>query len=733
MDDSTLRDQIHKNRIRFGKLLLEFEGRVLGGIKLVIDKSSGHPSRYTYQFVKVSPENRPETPENIPQKDGCIQSVVSNPQSVHTDADNDYKYSCQSVSLEKGTDRGTDSSLNPCAPHGCNTTCQSVSQKPVHALRETKIQNEENIFNLDLHPVTASDPLETDNTDRLTPLALALDLETYAEIKVSKRGNSNVKSRTTPEALDPWKGEIRLVTVSAGLDNIQIFDLHEGPLPDETVAAVQRSTVTVHNALFDLLFLKVRFGILPANVFCTLTAARLLIPRRDVSRKYGATVERYLGVKLAKEHGGSDWGAFVLTDAQLAYARDDVRYLHRLEAILRAELEKAELEEVFALEMALIPVIIAMQYHGFAVDKAKLEQMRGAAIVEIERLARELREAFGVPGLNPESVPQLLEAFKAIGLELPNTDETTLTACENPLAGMVLEYRKQAKLEDSIRGLLKAIRPDGRIHARFNPLGARSGRFSSNGPNLQNITRGPLRSCFIASGPDRCLIVADYSQIELRIGAYFACDEVMLAAFRAGKDLHRETAAVVRSKAVEDVTGDDRQLAKAVNFGFEYGQRAKGFRTYARTKYGIDLSLEEAAELREKFFTRYTGLARWHREAWENARNGVCEARTILGRLLVAEIEADEWARFQLQTSYLVSGSAADVIKTAMVNTVAILPADVHLLASVHDELIFECPRAFAEDYKARIRLCMEESFRTLFPEVPIEVEAQIVNNWAEK
>jgi DNA polymerase-1 len=229
------------------------------------------------------------------------------------------------------------------------------------------------------------------------------------------------------------------------------------------------------------------------------------------------------------------------------------------------------------------------------------------------------------------------------------------------------------------------------------------------------------------------LIVADYSQIELRIGAYFARDEVMLAAFRAGKDLHRETAATVRSKSVTDVTGDDRQLAKAVNFGFEYGQRAKGFQTYARTKYNIKLSPEEAAELREKFFARYTGLARWHREAWENARNGVCEARTILGRLLLAEADADEWARFQLGTSYLVSGSTADVVKKAMVDTVVILPADVYLLATVHDELIFDCPRALAEDYKVRIRLCMEESFRKLFPDVPIEVEVKICANWAEK
>jgi DNA polymerase-1 len=246
-----------------------------------------------------------------------------------------------------------------------------------------------------------------------------------------------------------------------------------------------------------------------------------------------------------------------------------------------------------------------------------------------------------------------------------------------------------------------------------------------------------LRSCFVPSARDRCLIVADYSQIELRIGAYFARDETMLAAFRAedvlARDLHRVTAAAVLSKSVQDVTGDDRQLAKAVNFGFLYGQGAKGFQRYARTEYGIELSFEQAVELRDKFFARYVGLAQWHADAWQKAKNGVAEARTVFGRLLLAPAEASDWDRFQLQTSYRVSGSAADVIKTAMVKCPAILPSDVHMVATVHDELIFDSPCELAEYYKNLIKAGMEDSFRTLFTDVPIEVEAKVCGSWAEK
>jgi DNA polymerase I-like protein with 3'-5' exonuclease and polymerase domains len=478
----------------------------------------------------------------------------------------------------------------------------------------------------------------------------------------------------------------------------------------------------------------VRLGIVPAKVICTMTAARLLTPSRSLSHSLGATLERYLGVKLAKEYGGSDWGAFVLTREQLAYAHDDVRHLHKLEATLRAELENAQLQEVFELEMNLIPIVVAMEHHGFAVDRTKLAQMRTSAAAWAAQLADEVRTKFGQPALNLDSPPQLLEAFKTFGVDINATDETTLSATEDERARLILAYRAHAKLQYSTEGLLKAVGADGRIHARFSPTGSLSGRFSSKNPNLQNITRGSLRSCFVASSPDRNLVVCDYSQIELRIGAHFAGDQVMLEAFRAKKDLHRGTAAAVLSKKLEEVTKADRQLAKAVNFAFVYGQQAQGFQRYARTEYGIVLSLEDATKLRDKFSARYHGLAKWHHEAWEKARKGDGEARTAFGRLLLEQGESRDWDRFQLHTSYRVSGSAADVLKLAMVKSAGMLPSDVHMVACVHDELIFDCPSAEASQYSTMIRAIMEEAFKEVFgPELPIEVEAKVCANWAEK
>jgi DNA polymerase-1 len=685
-------EDAHRNKGTLIRVLRAFRDRILAGIQLKIKPNSSKIRRDQYQFSEAqkpvsTPKNAPAAAENAPE------AVPMSPLGGH--------FPIKHMRENHTTPYTSENKREGYSVKICRNENRKIGAKWSHG--DTS--------------------------------ALALDLETCAEVKVSKRGTPKIT--VTGEALNPWRGEIRLVSVADGEGAIESFDLRDGgggALPPEIRTALERCPLIVHNACFDLLFLKVKLGIVPQKVFCTMTAARLLTPSRSESHTLGATLERYLDVKLPKEQGGSDWGAFVLTDAQIAYAHDDVRYLHRLEAILAIELKLSGLEEVFELEMKLVPIVVAMEEHGFAVDRARLQSLRSTAAAEAGRLRETLRKAFSQPTLNLDSPSQLLEAFKASNLDINATDETTLSACPDERARLIVDYRAQAKLEDSIKGLLKAVGDDGRIHARFSPMGALSGRFSSKNPNLQNVTRGALRSCFVASGEDRSLVVADYSQIELRIGAHFAGDEVMLDAFRAKQDLHRATAAAVLSKPPARVTSNNRQLAKAVNFGFLYGQRAEGFQQYARTQYGIVLSLQEAAELRDRFFARYRGLAKWHQEAWEAAHKGVREARTVLGRLLLEQGEGRDWDRFQLHTSYRVSGSAADVLKLAMVKSVAMLPTDVHMVATVHDELVFDSPSAQAAQYSDMIRMIMEEAFKEAFgPELPIEVEAKVCANWSAK
>jgi DNA polymerase I len=464
-----------------------------------------------------------------------------------------------------------------------------------------------------------------------------------------------------------------------------------------------------------------------------LTASRLLDPEKSVPHSLGPVIERYLDLKLSKEHGASDWGAMVLTAEQLQYARDDVRYLLRLREMLLAKLEEAGLLDVFGLETPLLPVIARMELHGFQVDTPRLASMLALQEKQARDLEKEIRLWFGDLKLNPASPDQLVAAFKKAGIGLEDTEEKTLRAITDERAALILEYRGAAKLASSIEGLLEA-QCEGRIYARFNPLGAVTGRFSSKSPNLQNITRGPLRSCFIPSSSERALIIADYSQIELRVAALVAGESVMVEAFKRREDLHYKIAAVNLRKPISEVTRAERgSVGKSTNFGFIYGQSAEGFMVYARTEYGLILELKEATRFRNNFFDTCPALRAWHKECHRKGKDNMAEARTIYGRLLRAQADT-AWARFNLWTEYVVSGSCADLLKATMVRIAAILPSDVHLVATVHDELIYDAPFGEAEQYCGMIRLAMEEVFSEMFgKDVPIEVESKVCANWGEK
>jgi DNA polymerase I len=296
-------------------------------------------------------------------------------------------------------------------------------------------------------------------------------------------------------------------------------------------------------------------------------------------------------------------------------------------------------------------------------------------------------------------------------------------------------YKKSKKLADMIKSLLADVK-NGRLHSEFNPLGTVHGRFSSSDPNLQNIHRGPeLRGCFIPSKVENVLISADYSQIELRVAALITRDDVMLAALKRGDDLHKKISAVNLHCPENEVTSEQRTtIGKASNFGFIYGQGAKGFQAYARTTWGAELDLDQATAYRFNYFDLYRGIKRWQNECWNKAKySDLVEARTIWGRRLVPKVES-EWGRFNMHTEYVVSGSAADLLKLAMIKCDAKLPYGCNLVATVHDELVFDVPAKLANEAKAIIEHEMTQAFVEMFGnEIPCEVEAKVCANWGEK
>jgi DNA polymerase-1 len=550
---------------------------------------------------------------------------------------------------------------------------------------------------------------------------VALDIETYG--------------RRKGHALDPFQGDIRLLTLAIPGREPWLLDLRAlgydlGPLK----LALQGLEVIGHNLRFDALWLAVKCGLRLANVFCTLTASKLLTNGSNQKNDLGECLRRHLGVDLPKGQAKSDWGQPVLSPDQLAYAGNDVLHLHTLKTKLEEAIGLAGLGEVARLEMSLLPVVVATEARGFGMDKEKLQALYQRAKAQTEAIRKELQQRASSPDFNPNSQPQLLQEFAVQGITLSNTTKETLSQCPHPLAAQILDYRDAKKQAEQAESLLEAISADGRIHARFNPLGAETGRFSSSEPNLQNVGRGKaLRSCFVAA-PGQALVIADYSQIELRVAAVIAGEERMLRAYQKGVDLHKQTASLVLEKPLDQVSKEDRQLAKAVNFGLIYGQSAEGLMGYAKTGYGVDLTEQEARTFRNRFFDVYPGFKQWHERNWRKAKNLVREVRTKTGRrrLLPRESEMG-WQRFTGLVNTAVQRGCADGLKYAMVAVSHQLPQGAGIVSAVHDELIVEVPEALAEQTKALIQQAMIDAMARLFPEVPIEVDAKIASTWAEK
>jgi DNA polymerase-1 len=250
-----------------------------------------------------------------------------------------------------------------------------------------------------------------------------------------------------------------------------------------------------------------------------------------------------------------------------------------------------------------------------------------------------------------------------------------------------------------------------------------------NIPNKSKL--GKLRECIVAP-EGRRLIKADYSQIELRIVAKRAGEEKMLEAYRNGEDLHAATARSITGR--EEVTQEDRQLAKAVNFGLLYGQGAIGLLDYARDKYGVDMDFEEATEYRERWFETYPAIRAWHRQEGIGFEAGEDSASTLTGRLRRVR-------SFMEKVNHPVQGTGADGLKLAMALFNESLPEHfgAKLILAVHDELVVECPEDQAEEVSRFVEEVMVAGMNEIVnpgrddfhpDRVPVEVDVEALEGW---
>ncbi|HET6423773.1 MAG TPA: DNA polymerase I, partial [Planctomycetaceae bacterium] len=429
------------------------------------------------------------------------------------------------------------------------------------------------------------------------------------------------------------------------------------------------------------------------------------------------------------------------------YASEDADCALQIADIIAGELREQNLWDLYwNLERPLIPVLAEMEYNGIRVDADELAQQSVELTAELERLVGEIHTLAG-HSFNIDSPIQLRTVlFDELGLPVkkrtktgPSTDQDVLEelASLHPLPAKIIEHRQASKLKGTyVDALPLQIHPEtGRIHCSFNQVVAATGRLSSNDPNLQNIpirtqAGRRVRKAFVPAEPEWKLISADYSQIELRMLAHFSHDNVLLDAFEQGVDIHTAVASSVYGVEREFVTSDMRRVAKAVNFGVIYGQSPYGLAA------AINIPQDDAAKFIDDYFAKYAGVTQFLEEVLDEClRTGY--AKTILGRRRRIEgIRPDRNRNRNLAErtaiNTVIQGSAADLIKQAMINVFHRMKTENHpgrMLLQIHDELVFEAPE---DAVPSLVRLVREEMEGAMKLEVPLAVDVSAGENWLE-
>ncbi len=493
-----------------------------------------------------------------------------------------------------------------------------------------------------------------------------------------------------------------------------------------------------HNIKGALLVLR-KYGVdLCGEVFDTMIAHYLIEP--EASHDLQVLCSQFLGYELLADPDSKNKN-------QVCERIDKV---FQLKAPLQAEIEQRGHHKLMNdIEMPLVKVLGAMEFEGVKVDIKALNKMSEELREETEKVQREIFQLAGVEfniGSPKQLGEVLFEKMKIGGEKIKKTKTGQYATGEDILVGLsaqheiakkILDYRVYDKLRSTyVEALPKMISQyDGRIHTDYRQAVAATGRLSSNNPNLQNIPirteKGrQIRKAFVSRNDDYLFMSADYSQIELRIAASFAKDETMIEAFRNKRDIHTTTAAKVFNVPLDQVTPDMRRKAKEVNFGILYGSSAFGL------AQNLGIARSEASEIIKAYFKEFAAIKRYMDESIEKAREKEF-VETIFGRRrYLRDINSRNMATRGFAERNAINapiqGSAADIIKIAMVNIHAWLRKEklqTRMTMQVHDELVFDVHKNEIDVVKENIRNLMCGAVNL---EVPMEVEVGVADNWLD-
>lgn len=519
----------------------------------------------------------------------------------------------------------------------------------------------------------------------------------------------------------------------------------------------------IYNAIFEQKFMQYYYKTFIRNVFDAMLAEQVITSEK-FPRGLAYVAEKYTGIILNKDQQKSfiDMKPVeMFTPEQLEYASKDVEILFPIYDAQAKIIKEDGLERVMQLENDLAGVTAAMEIEGIPIDinswRSKIDgykkkyQKSSDKLVSMAYDETNLDEQLGIfergTKLNLGSPKQVADVLTRLGVELPKspkgnymTDERTLSTINHPFAVELLEYRGLAKIMDSYgESLLAHIHPfTNRLHPDFNQIGTETGRYSCKDPNVQQIP-ADFRECVTLD--DYVIVGADYANIELRIIAEKSGDPSLIAAFNTGDDPHKSTAAIMFNIPLDQVTKDQRFIAKTINFGLTYGMGAPKLRDMLNKDREQKLSINKIYSIINQYQNTYRGVTDWFREAGSLAyRQGYCE--TLLGRrrYFTRPSGVDE-DTFKKQTEAIkrqggnapIQGSSADMFKLAMVglyDQLRLYNYRAEIIIPLHDEIVILAHKRHAEAVKLVLEECMMEAAQEILKTVPVKVEAYISDKW---
>ena len=571
--------------------------------------------------------------------------------------------------------------------------------------------------------------------------------------------------------LSPQHDRILLIQLGTA-DQVFVFDVAQiGEAVKDLGDIISNPEIAKlgQNLYFEWTFLEANGLPLRGHLIDTMLAGKLLNLGMKVSNSLGVLVQRHLGIEMEEKEAlqksfiGHE-GPF--SQEQLEYAARDVSICFPLYEVLRQKLRKEELRHVWRLETRALPAFASMKHNGFLLDIPYYERLLVEKSIERDKacihVVKQLEKAgvleqyrhpetgavlvhpdsYGkgknkLKGFNLGSVAQLKPALQQAGVPVGGSLDKTALAFLAPDHSLIRDYLAFKALKTACSQVAKLIGhaesyTDSRIRANYRQLGTDTGRVSCADPNLQQVKRDKEYRQGLIASPGHVLVIADYSQLELRIAAECSGEERMSQAYREGVDLHTRTAALMNGISEDEVTKDQRRDAKTYNFGALFGSGAKSIRTQAAAA-GLFLTLEEAEEKLSQWKSAFPQLVGWQR----TQGNTTGPVHTLMGRRRLLTQGPAGTDKYTTRLNTQVQGTGGDCMKAALAmlweNHLSSRP-EWKLVANVHDEAVLEVPESDADEAQVVLKECMESAaYEVCLTNVPIVAEPGFGKDWSAK